>query len=135
MTRRRCWPPCALRPAPSTEASAERPDTFTLPRRNSYTAELGGPAQTETEPLIQANRTDVGGRRVQERRLAPCPDARGDGEHQPGRQSPAPMGGVGADGADLGPARRVQPFTGHRHQHAAEPDAEVVAEFDGTRQE
>ena len=42
---------------------------------------------------------------------------------------------IGADPADLGPARRMKAFAGHRDQRPAAPDAQEHAEFPGPRQE
>ena len=42
---------------------------------------------------------------------------------------------AGADGADLGPALDPKALTGHRHEHSAVADPEVVAELDGPWEE
>src|SRR5690606_29479970 len=108
------------------------PVTFAgLPRpsRGLQQAEMGGAAESEAEVLVQADGPGVAGRGVQERRLAAAADAVGDREHQPGGEAAALEGGVGADGADLGPARRVQPLPRHGDESPAGPDADVDAEL------
>jgi len=59
---------------------------------------------------------------MEERCLAPGPDAGRHGEDQPGAEPAAAVGAVGADRADLRPARWVQPLAGHRDEGTAAPD-------------
>jgi hypothetical protein len=89
----------------------------------------------EAQLLIEPDRGRVGGHRVQERDLAAGPDPGTNRPDQPGGQPPAAPRLVGADRADLGPARRVQPLPGHGHQRAIVTDAQVRAELERPPQE
>lgn len=62
-------------------------------------------------------------------------DVAGERADQMAGVAPPPCFGGGADGADLGPSRRSQAFSGHRHQGAVDADPEVGAEFVGARPE
>ena len=71
---------------------------------------------------------------MQEGVLAAFLDAGGDRADQAGGQAPAAVAGVGADGADLGPAGRVEAFAGQGDQASLLADTEVGAQFDGAGQ-
>ena len=89
----------------------------------------------EAQVLVQPDRGRVGSQRVQEGDLAAGPDPGAEHLDQSrGQPSSAPCL-VGADRADLGPARRVQPLPGHGHQLAFVAQAQVGAELDGPLQE
>ena len=89
--------------------------------RASDQQERGAAAQGEADRLVEPDRGGVVGGGVQEGCVAAFPDARGDRADEPGGQAPASVVRVGADRADLGPARRAQPFAGHGDQPAPGP--------------
>src|SRR6266540_3494885 len=82
-------------------------------QRDAHGHELRLPPQLEAEREVQPDRGGVGPGGVQERRLTAGADPGRDGEHEPGGQTLAAETRVGADCADLGPARRVQPLARH----------------------
>ena len=65
---------------------------------------------------------DVRGQRVQQHPVALLGDSGRDRGHQPGGQALTAVSRIGADGADLGPPRRVHPLAGHGHQPTVAPE-------------
>ena len=71
---------------------------------------------------------------VQECALRAKLDARYQGSDEPRGQPLAAMVGLGADGADLGPAVQMKPLAGHRDERPVAADPQVVAKLDGPGQ-
>ena len=87
--------------------------------------ELDLAAELEAHGEVEVDGAAVGRAGVQERGLAARADPGGDAADEVGGEALAPVRRVGADGADLGPAGRVQALAGERDQAAVAVQAEV----------
>src|SRR6202034_2801244 len=85
--------------------------------------------------LVEPDRPGVGAQDVQEHAFRAPVDTRYQRAHEAGGESLPAMVRLYADGADLGPAVQTKPLAGHRDEHTAAPDTQIVAELDRPGQE
>src|SRR4029077_9385331 len=85
--------------------------------------------------VVHGDRVDVAAQDVKKRRLATLHFAADQRLDQPSRETPALVGGVRANAADLSEGAGAHALAGHGHQAIAFKATHVLAQFDRPRAE